>query len=73
MGVSVDEAGEENAAGDVDHPVSLRLNPPTQGDHLLPFHQQIRPPDALAGDDAAAFEQCAHVGSLRSVVLMGIV
>ncbi len=66
MGVGVDEAGEEDAARHVDDPVRLRPEPPAQGDHLLPLHQQVRPPDALAGNYAAALEQCAHIRFLHS-------
>ena len=64
VGVGVDEAGEEDAALHVDDPVGLGLEPPAQRGHLLPLHQQVRPPDALARGHAAAFEQCAHVVSL---------
>ncbi len=60
VGVGVDEAGEKDAASHVDDPVRLRLEPPAQGDHLLPLHQQVRPTDALAGDNAAALKECAH-------------
>ena len=71
VGVGIDEAGEEDAAAHVDDPVRLRPEAPAQGDHLLPLHQQVRPPDAPAGNHAAALEQCAHMVSLRSFYLCG--
>ena len=66
VGVGVDKAGKEDAAGHVDDPVGAVLESPAQGEDLFALHQQVGPVDALAGGDAAAFEQCAHLVFLRS-------
>ena len=56
VGVGVDEAGKEDAAGDVHHPVGLLLESPSDGGDFFVPHQDIGPPDALSGGHGAAFE-----------------
>ena len=66
MGVSVDKAGEEQAAGDIDHLglAAIQLSP-----HLNDFfavNTHVGPVHTGAGDHGAAFEQCLHIGNLHS-------
>ncbi len=63
MGVGVHKAREEVAAGNVDDPVRLGLEIPSQSRDLLILHQQGSPPDPSARNHRAAFEQCTHTHS----------
>ena len=59
VGVGVDEAGEEETAGDIHLPVRGLRSPAHPGD-LLPVQQHVGPPLSGTGDDGPAPEQCGH-------------
>ena len=61
MGVGVDEAGEQQAAGHVHHlGIRVRLQLPANADDLLIFNQQVGPLHPGTGDHRAAFQQFFH-------------
>ena len=66
VGVGVDKAGEEEAAGHVHRPVRCLEVPPDLQD-LLAIHQHVHAPLAGPGDHRAALQQSLHknASSLR--------
>ena len=71
MGVGVDKAGEQQAAGHVDHLVGA-ADPASHLEDLLPLQQHVRPLHAAAGDHAAALEQSFHASFAPLIELMPV-
>lgn len=66
MGVGVNEAGEEDASGDVRHGIGGAAQVPADGCDFIVFDQKICTFGSAAGDHNAAFEQMGcHDRSLR--------
>ena len=60
MGMSINEAGEEQAASDVYHPGLAAVQLSSHLNDFFSVNAHVGPVHTAAGDHSAAFEKCLH-------------